>query len=148
MNTRLNITSHKKSGLRWAASAAAAAGILCLAGRAYCDDPVTMAPPIDSYSTQSVDDAPANAGPDTVFKWSEVPENQQVPIRRAVFDRGGYQLYDNAGETIVIPFTNQNLYVMKFALSTDGTTYFVNDGDVPVPYMPQDAYLENASVSG
>lgn len=148
MNTRLTMTSVKKGGLRWALSAAAAAGLLCLTGRAYCDDPVTMAPPIDSYSTQSADNAPPNAGPDTVFKWSEVPADQQVPIRRAVFDQGGYQLYDNAGETIVVPFTNQNLYVMKFALSTNGTTYFVNEGDVPVLYVPQGGYLENATVPG
>jgi hypothetical protein len=52
-----------------------------------------MAPPIDSAYG-----APAPAG-DSVFEWNEVPEDQQVPIERAVFDRAGYQLYDSVGET-------------------------------------------------
>ena len=83
-----------------------------------------------------------------MFNWADVPQNQRVPLRRAIFDRGGYQLYDTVGETIVVPFANQNLYVMKFGLSDDGTTYFVNAGDAPVLYVPRGAYLENASVPG
>ncbi len=90
----------------------------------------------------------ASASQDTVFNWQEVPQGQNVPIRRAVFDRGGYQLYDAVGETIVVPFSNNNLYVMKFAVSPDGSTYFVNTGDAPVLYIPRGASLENAAVPG
>ena len=30
--------------------------------------------------------------------------NRKVPITRAIFDQGGYQLLDDVGETIVVPF--------------------------------------------
>jgi hypothetical protein len=101
-----------------------------------------MAPPVDSTV--------ANVAPqgDSVFNWQEVPQDQNVPITRAVFDQGGYQLYDTQGETIVVPFQDQNLYVMKFAVSDTGSMYFVNTGDAPVLYVPENGYLENASVPG
>ena len=118
--------------------------LLGLAAPSFADPPVTLAPP----TGQSAIGAPASAGADSVFQWAEVPQNQEVPLTRAVFDQSGYQLYDTAGETIVIPFTNNNLYVMKFAPSTDGTTYFVNTGDAPVLYIPQGGFLENAAVPG
>ena len=67
----------------------------------------------------------ASASGQNVFQWQgRAHKNRQVPITRAVFDQGGYQLYDNTGETIVVPFANQNLYVMRFGQSSGGT-YFV-----------------------
>ena len=37
---------------------------------------------------------------------------------------------------------------MKFGLSDDGSTYFINDGTAPTLYLPHDGYLENATVTG
>lgn len=150
--TNNKIGSRTKHRVRWTLGVTAAAALLLVGGRTFADDPVTMAPPVDSSavdtdSTYSTDDA-SSASADSVFNWKEVPQDQQVPIRRAVFDRGGYQLYDEAGETIVVPFADQNLYVMKFAVSPDGSTYFINTGDAPVLYLPRDAYLDNAAVPG
>ena len=115
------------------------AGLLSATAIAYCDEPLSMAPPVQGDSS-----AP-QAASSSVFNWQEIPENQNVSIQRAVFDRGGYQLFDTVGETIVVPFTNDNLYVMKFAVSSDGSTYFVNTGTTPVLYLPEDGYLENAA---
>jgi uncharacterized membrane protein YgcG len=108
------------------------------------DTGTPMAPPVGADAGA---DAPAPAVA-TVFNWQEVPVNQDVPIQSAVFDQGGYQLYDTVGETIVVKFKNDNLYAMKFAVSEDGTTYFVNTGTSPVLYLPVDSYLENATVPG
>ena len=47
-----------------------------------------------------------------------------------------------------MPFTNQNLYVMKFAESQNGKLYFENEGGFPVLYVPKGGYLENATVAG
>ena len=130
------------------ASGIAAAGV-AFALPAMADQPVSMAPPVDGgyqdVLTQSTAD---NEGADSVFLWSEVPSGQEVRITRAVFDRGGYQLYDDVGETIVVPFSNDNLYVMKFAVSNNGHMYFVDDNGTPVLYVPRNGYLENASVNG
>ena len=91
----------------------------------------------------------ARADNSNVFDWTDVPQNQVVPVERAAFDAGGYQIYDTTGDTIVVPFTNNNLYVMQFAPSGDGTMHFVNsDGNVPILYVPDGGYLENANVSG
>jgi hypothetical protein len=116
-----------------------AAGLLSVTSIAYCDEPVTLAPPVQADAGSS------STSSSTVFNWQEIPTNQNVPIQRACFDRGGYQLYDTVGETIIVPFTNDNLYVMKFAVSPDGSTYFVNTGTAPVLYLPDDGYLTNAS---
>ena len=148
MGTAFHSVSRTKKASRGGKTLAAALGLLFLTGAAFADDPLSMAPPISSAETQSADGASVNAGPDTVFNWAEVPQNQQVPIKRAVFDQGGYQLYDSQGETIVVPFTNQNLYVMKFGRSDNGSFYFVNEGSVPVLYVPDNGYLENATVPG
>lgn len=147
MNTRFFLT-RKHSGTRLAAGLTAALAVAALAGRAPADPPYSMAPPIQSSIDQNGDAVSGSASQDSVFNWAEVPQNQQVPIRRAVFDQGGYQLYDTAGETIVIPFASQNLYVMKFGLSDNGSTYFVNTGDVPILYLPRGGSLENISVPG
>ena len=77
--------------------------------------PVMLAPPATPVTiAQPTDGAPGQAA--GVYNWTDVPVNQQVPISRAVFDQGGYQLYSPQG-TIVVPFANQNLYVMKFGQS-------------------------------
>lgn len=120
-----------------------AAALVLTGGTAhvFAQSPVSIAPPIQTG-------APAIADSDSTFQWSEVPQNQKVPLTRAVFDQNGYQLFDTAGETILVPFTDNNLYVMKFAPSPDGTLYLVNQGDVPVLYIPAGGFLENAAVAG
>jgi hypothetical protein len=142
-NSYINLTLPRavRRGLGLAATLVA----MGLSTYAIADPPVTMAPPEPGIS-QGAD--PADAGADSVFQWNEVPANQDVPLTRAVFDQSGYQLYDTAGETIIVPFTNNNLYVMKFAVSSDGTTYFVNTGDAPVLYIPRGGSLENAATPG
>ena len=121
--------------------------VACFVGASstgYCDDDTyNMAPPVQLPSSVSSDPEVA-----TVFNWQEIPVNQDVPITRAVFDQGGYQLYDTVGETIVVRYKDNNLYVMKFGVSDDGSTYFVNTGTSPILYLPQDGYLENATVDG
>ena len=133
---------------RGAASLAVAAGISLAAGTAFAQDETSMAPPIQSSAPAGNYGTGTNAAADSVFNWQEIPANQQVPLTRATFDQGGYQLYDTVGETIVIPFTNNNLYVMKFATSQNGTLYFENQGGYPVLYVPKGGYLENATVAG
>src|SRR5947209_8312429 len=92
--------------------------------------PVSQAPPIANAQAGYNAPAPGNAQPvqgaGGVYQWTDVPVNQQVPIVRAVFDQGGYQIFAQSGETIVVPFVNQNLYVMKFG-QTSGQPYFVNE---------------------
>jgi hypothetical protein len=116
---------------------------------AKADSPVTMAPPLQSPSYHVTQNSSLDSAQDSVFQWSEVPQNQKVAIQRAVFDRDGYQLYDTKGETIVVPFTNNNLYVMQFAQTKDKHMYFVNhNGTVPTLYIPKNGYLENDAVPG
>ena len=157
-----NITQTSRNITRGAAVLAVAAGLSLAAGTAFADDPTTMAPPVQSGAPEfgggslidnrsgALDNGGSgvNASADSVFNWQEVPADQQVPLTRATFDQGGYQLYDTQGETIVVPFTNQNLYVMKFAASPNGTLYFENTGGYPVLYVPSGGFVENATVSG
>ena len=103
--------------------------------------PVAMAPPVSAPP-------PAAASNGEVYQWQDVPKGQEVVINRAVFDQGGYQLYAATGETIVVPFANQNMYVMKFGKSQSGGMYFVNDGSTPTLYLPNGAGLENAAAQG
>jgi hypothetical protein len=129
-----------------------AAGVLLYGATvAHADDSgYTMAPPIAANASPGPDnssDTSADAA-STVFNWQELPVNQKVPLTRAVFDQGGYQLYDTVGETVLIPFKDNNLFVMKFAVSPDETTYFENSGEAPILFVPQDGYLENATVPG
>ncbi len=113
--------------------------LLPLAGCSHHNAPVMMAPPAQMVS------APQSGV--QVYSWTEVPVGQQVPIKRAVFDGGGYQLSSQEG-TIVVPFANQNMYVMKFGQSPNGTEYFVNNGSVPTLYLPSSGYLDNAGQNG
>ncbi len=82
-----------------------------------------------------------------VYNWQDVPVNQQVGIQSAQFDQGGYQLITDSGDTIVVPFANQNLYVMKFG-RTNGQPYFVNEGGAPTLYLSQNFGLANANAQG
>lgn len=105
--------------------------------------PVAMAPPVAPPAP-----APVAEGSAGVFDWKDVPKGQKVPVRRAVFDQGGYQIYAASGETIVVPFANQNMYVLKFGRSSGGGMEFVNEGDAPVLYVPNGGFLENAAAQG
>jgi hypothetical protein len=97
-----------------------------------------MAPPVASNNAQG----------GGVYQWQDVPANQQVPITRATFDQGGYQIFAQSGETIVVPFANSNLYVMKFGRSNSGQPYFVNENGTPVLYLSPGMGLENAAAQG
>ena len=117
-------------------------GLMAL-GLAGCvaQKPVVMAPPV-------APPAPAAATSNgQVYNWRDVPTGQEVPVTRAVFDQGGYQLYAASGETIAVPFENQNLYAMKFG-KTSGAMYFVNDGSSPTLYVREGMSLENAAAQG
>ena len=140
-------TSFQKNISRAAFGLAVAAGISLAAGTAFADDPTSMAPPVETSAPAGFS-GETNAAADSVFNWREIPANQEVPLTRASFDQGGYQLYDAVGETIVVPFTSENLYVMKFATSPNGNLYFENEGGYPVLYVPRGGFLENATVSG
>src|SRR5437762_3544859 len=123
--------------------------VACLAGLVGCGGgsrySQPMAPPVAPPSAMPVS---APAGSQGVYNWQEVPQGQQVPVSRAVFDQAGYQVYAASGETIVVPFVNQNLYAMKFGRSNTGQTYFVNEGDAPVLYLRDGDSLENAAAQG
>ena len=129
---------------KYAIYGAAALTLLGVTNRVLADPPVSIAPPVQSEAVPVTGDAV----PDSTFQWTEVPQGQKVPLTRAVFDQNGYQLFDTVGETVLVPFTNNNLYVMKFAPSDDGTLFLVNQGNTPVLYVPQGGYLENATVAG
>ena len=141
-----SLAAAKKSISRGTLSLSLSAALSLAAGAAFADDPASLAPPVQTNVPQGADGSGASA--DSVFNWQEVPASQQVPLLRATFDQGGYQLYDTAGETILVPFADQNLYVMKFAPSSTGTLYFENAGGYPVLYVPTGGYIENAGVPG
>ena len=122
-------------------------GVLGLSavGLAGCmsQQPVAMSPPVAPPPAMT-----AQASNGQVYNWRDVPAGQQVPISRAVFDQGGYQLYAASGETIAVPFENQNMYVMKFG-RTNGSMYFVNEGNAtPTLYVTEGMGLQNAAAQG
>lgn len=125
--------------------------VLLLAGCARQQPTYNMAPPIAQQQTAPVSTAPPmeNQGgggqqASGVYQWQDVPQGQQVPITHASFDQGGYQIIAQSGETIVVPFVNQSLYVLKFG-RTSGQPYFINEGQTPVLYLQPGGYLENAA---
>ena len=81
-----------------------AAALSLLAGCSQNSPPVMMAPPTTPITISQQDGGQGGQA----YNWTEVPSGQQVPIQRAVFDQGGYQLYSQQG-TIVVPFANQNM---------------------------------------
>jgi len=103
------------------------------------DTTVPLAPPI------AVPTSSATTADTDPFDWHEVPANEKVTIVRATFDQGGYQLFDDVNEVILVPFVNNNLYVMKFGRSTSNHIMFENVDGVPVLYVPNNCYLENAT---
>jgi hypothetical protein len=125
---------HIKCGLL---SVFCAVGLFLVAGVAYSDVSISA-----SFGSGGV-----GVGV-SIFNYHECPAYQEVPIQRACFDQDGYQLYDAAGEAIVVPFADDNLYVMKFCVSPNGATYFVDDGGVPVLYLPDGGYLSNDCCPG
>ena len=129
-----------------------AGAAFALAGCSHNNPPVMMAPPANPVTiSQPMGQNPgmvqSPGGQNGAYNWTDVPVGQQVQITRAVFDQGGYQLYSPQG-TIVVPFTNQNLYVMKFGQSQNGGMYFVNSGQFPTLYIPPGASLGNAAQPG
>ena len=124
-------------------NAVALVGVVGLLGCSSQPPPAAMAPPVQQTAPVA---APVGAPPQDmgVYNWRDVPQGQRVPVQRARFDQGGYQLYCATGETIVVPFENQNLYVMKFGRAHRDPSYFVNEG-VPVLYLNDNDYLENAA---
>lgn len=140
---------------------AAACGIT-LFGCAH-QQPVTMAPPMQNGGYAQQGYPPPNngyppqgnyannggsniqqPGGQNVWQWQDVPVNRQVGVVRVTFDQGGYQIFADTGETIVVPFVNNNLYAMKFG-RTGGQPYFVNDGNAPTLYLRPTDFLENAA---
>jgi len=83
-----------------------------------------------------------------IYDWTAVPQGQNIPITNAIIDEGGYQLSESNGDTIVVPFADQNLYAMKFAVSSTGSTYFVKSDSAPTLYLPKDGYIDNVTVAG
>lgn len=115
-----------------------AVSVLSATPFAQAQTPTAMAPPISARAP-----VPTNG---TVFDWHELTVGDTIRINHAVFDQNGYKLYADTGEVISVPFTNNDLYVMKFA-KTIGKMHFVNQGDTPVLYVPGSGYLENATVA-
>lgn len=107
---------------------------------------LTIGTGVANVTSANAQDALAPPVQDT-YNWHDVPVGQQIQITKAVFDQGGYRLYASTGEMIVVPFDNQNLYVMKFGRTGSGP-YFVNDGSTPTFYIPAGYYLENDGAQG
>lgn len=101
-----------------------------------------LAPPVSRY-----DDRYDDRVSDEAYSWRDIPERDRIPISRASFDRDGYRLIDDRGQSIVVPFEGNNLYVLRFG-RTSGGMYFVNDDGVPTLYVSPSDYLENRLASG
>ncbi len=135
-------------------------GISCGGSSAFAQEPpLSLVPSIGVASTPSVAPrepvqqppaAAANPAPrrKAAVSWNAVTPGTPVPLSRANFDNGGYQLFDTAGGSIRVPFANNDVHVMKFAVSPDNTTFFVNDGTAPVLHIPRDICLYNTAVPG
>ena len=83
-----------------------------------------------------------------VFGWHDVPEGQVIPVQKSTIDQSGYRIQDTTGETIEVPFVNDDLDAMKFGKSTSGFSYFVNKGEYPVLYLAPGATIESTAAPG
>lgn len=119
------------------AAIAIIAGGLASQTAARSDDSYYLAPPVATNPSTSADP----------FDWHNVPMNERVNIVNATFDQGGYQLYDDVNEVILVPFTDQNLYVMKFARTYSSQMSFENVNGVPTLFIPRGGSLQNATLS-
>jgi hypothetical protein len=133
----------RNSSLLAAAIVVGTLGLVGCSHTTYVQPPVAQAPPMNSGVPVS-SGGPGGPGTAGVYQWQDVPSGQQVPVSRAIFDQGGYQIIAQTGETIIVPFANQNLYVMRFG-RTNGQPYFENAGDAPVLYLPPNFALENSA---
>ena len=75
------------------------------------------------------------------------PQRPENPDRARRLRPGRLQLYARTGETVVVPFENQNMYVLKFG-QTSGETYYITENGAPTLYIERNGYLENASAQG
>lgn len=149
----------KQRSLLIASALPVAAAAFLLTGCGHNNQPVMIAPPANPVTISQPNMQPGQdmsgqnmpgqnmSSQNGAYNWTDVPVNQQVQITRAVFDQGGYQLNSPQG-TIVVPFANQNMYVMKFGQSNNGGMYFVNNGQFPTLYIPPGAGLQNAAQPG
>ena len=112
------------------------------APKAHAQSGELLAPPVSRY-----DDRYDDRVSDEAYHWRDIPERDRIPIARAAFDREGYRLIDDRGQSIVVPFESNNLYVMRFG-RTSGGMYFVNDDGVPTLYVSPNDFLENRLASG
>jgi hypothetical protein len=104
--------------------------------------PLPHSPLVPSDADGSISVTPSE------YSWTLAPVDERVPILRATFDKGGYQLRTAAGNLIVVPFTAHNPFSMKFAITAgSGGAYFVNSGGAPELYLPRNGYLENATMN-
>lgn len=163
------VTNRTTSSLRQAGSrfgrVVVTVGLVGLGGSAFAQEPVSLVPRIGVASTPSVavkqtaksqvpvtqkrtTPAPIASTSEATARWNDFPVSRRVPLTRAAFDTKGYHLYNSSGVTINVPFANQDIHVMKFAVSPDNTTFFVNDGAAPVLYIPLNECLVNTGVTG
>lgn len=126
--------------LRYAAAAAGLTITLMMA-----------APPhlsAQTAGTESGQELNAGAVPEPkMIPAQDVPRGEEIPVSGVRFDQGGYMVDEKSGDTIDVPFTDHNLNVIRFARSTNGTSYYVNEGEAPVLYIPVGFFLES-SVNG
>jgi hypothetical protein len=105
-------------------------------------DPTPVKPAGQAQDAASSADAAFNSaavpGPTPV---SEVPKGKQIPVAGVKFDQGGYMVREEAGQTVDVPFANNNLDVMRFGRSTTGQAYLVNEDAGPVLYVPNHYFV-------
>ena len=104
------------------------------------------APPVGEMGSGGMNPGGVNPAGADVYNWRDVPQGQRVPVIRATFDQGGYQIFTNQG-TIVVPFENQNLYVMRFG-RTNNQQFFAVENGAPTLYLQPGGSLENAAAQG
>lgn len=75
------------------------------------------------------------------YQWYEAPANREIAVKQVLLDGDGYQITDQAGETIEVSFLTNNLFLLQMAVSSDHQMRFVNTGSNPLLYLPKDAYI-------